>query len=123
MGENPGKRGGQPNRNASEGGDAGFGRTIVVMIVAVAVAVLPAVGGAVRVAKATWCLRWRPRRRRSPLTELKAERARQGIAFTRADLYAAIMGGAVERVRPKMMTVAAMRACCRSCGATAPAPR
>ena len=29
---------------------------------------------------------------------------------TRADLYAAIMEGAVERVRPKMMTVAAIMA-------------
>ena len=30
--------------------------------------------------------------------------------FTRADLHAAIMVGAVERVRPKMMTVAAIMA-------------
>jgi Cu(I)/Ag(I) efflux system membrane protein CusA/SilA len=44
------------------------------------------------------------------MTELKAERAQQGSAFTREDLYAAIMAGAVERVRPKMMTVAAIMA-------------
>jgi Cu(I)/Ag(I) efflux system membrane protein CusA/SilA len=31
-------------------------------------------------------------------------------AFTRGDLYAAIMEGAVERVRPKMMTVVAITA-------------
>jgi Cu(I)/Ag(I) efflux system membrane protein CusA/SilA len=34
----------------------------------------------------------------------------QGRAFTRDDLYAAIMEGAVERVRPKMMTVVAIMA-------------
>ncbi|PSC05656.1 CusA/CzcA family heavy metal efflux RND transporter [Alsobacter soli] len=39
-----------------------------------------------------------------------AERAAQGRRFTRADLYEAIMVGAVERVRPKMMTVAAIMA-------------
>jgi len=33
-----------------------------------------------------------------------------GRAFTRADLQAAIMTGAVERVRPKMMTVVAIMA-------------
>jgi copper/silver efflux system protein len=44
------------------------------------------------------------------LTELQAERAAQGRAFTRDDLYAAIMSGAVDRVRPKMMTVAAIMA-------------
>ena len=44
------------------------------------------------------------------LTELQAERASDGDAFTRDDLYAAIMAGAVERVRPKMMTVAAIMA-------------
>ncbi len=33
-----------------------------------------------------------------------------GRAFTRTDLHAAIMEGAVERVRPKMMTVAAIMA-------------
>jgi Cu(I)/Ag(I) efflux system membrane protein CusA/SilA len=46
----------------------------------------------------------------SALKELQAERAREGRAFTREDLYAAIMHGAVERVRPKMMTVAAIMA-------------
>ena len=44
------------------------------------------------------------------LMELKAERAVQGRSFTRADLYEAIMLGAVERVRPKMMTVVAIMA-------------
>jgi copper/silver efflux system protein len=40
-----------------------------------------------------------------------AERRRaQGRALTRDDLHAAIMEGAVERVRPKMMTVAAIMA-------------
>ena len=36
--------------------------------------------------------------------------ASAGRAFTRADLTAAIMEGAVERVRPKMMTVVAIMA-------------
>ena len=44
------------------------------------------------------------------LTELKARRAQEGRAFTHDDLYVAIMDGAVERVRPKMMTVAAIMA-------------
>jgi Cu(I)/Ag(I) efflux system membrane protein CusA/SilA len=44
------------------------------------------------------------------LAELEAKRKREGKAFTRDDLYAAIMTGAVERVRPKMMTVAAIMA-------------
>jgi Cu(I)/Ag(I) efflux system membrane protein CusA/SilA len=44
------------------------------------------------------------------LRELRAERAHEGRPFTRADLHAAIMTGAVERVRPKMMTVAAIMA-------------
>jgi copper/silver efflux system protein len=44
------------------------------------------------------------------MTELKAERAAKGEPFTHDDLYAAIMDGAVERVRPKMMTVAAIMA-------------
>src|SRR5437773_12181644 len=44
------------------------------------------------------------------MKELQAERAREGRPFTRDDLYAAIMTGAVERVRPKMMTVAAIMA-------------
>jgi copper/silver efflux system protein len=34
----------------------------------------------------------------------------QGRAFTRQDLYDSIMEGAVERVRPKMMTVVAIMA-------------
>ncbi|WP_262031707.1 efflux RND transporter permease subunit [Microvirga sp. Mcv34] len=42
--------------------------------------------------------------------EVQAERERQGRLFTRADLYASIMVGAVERVRPKMMTVIAIMA-------------
>jgi len=44
------------------------------------------------------------------LKELQTERERDGRAFTGDDLYAAIMTGAVERVRPKMMTVAAIMA-------------
>jgi Cu(I)/Ag(I) efflux system membrane protein CusA/SilA len=36
--------------------------------------------------------------------------AAEGRPFTHDDLYAAIMSGAVERVRPKMMTVAAIMA-------------
>ncbi|MGE0022709.1 MAG: efflux RND transporter permease subunit, partial [Hyphomicrobium sp.] len=44
------------------------------------------------------------------MAELKTERAAEGRAFTRADLYQAIMLGAVERVRPKMMTVVAIMA-------------
>jgi Cu(I)/Ag(I) efflux system membrane protein CusA/SilA len=44
------------------------------------------------------------------LKELQAERAAEGQPFTRDDLHAAIMTGAVERVRPKMMTVAAIMA-------------
>jgi copper/silver efflux system protein len=44
------------------------------------------------------------------LTERQAERAVQNRALTQADLHAAIMSGAVERVRPKMMTVAAIMA-------------
>jgi Cu(I)/Ag(I) efflux system membrane protein CusA/SilA len=37
-------------------------------------------------------------------------RAAEGVAPTTADLYAAVMEGAVERVRPKMMTVVAIMA-------------
>ncbi|MGE0630138.1 MAG: efflux RND transporter permease subunit [Hyphomicrobiaceae bacterium] len=44
------------------------------------------------------------------IAELKEERAKQKRTFTRADLYEAIMLGAVERVRPKMMTVVAIMA-------------
>jgi AcrB/AcrD/AcrF family len=46
----------------------------------------------------------------SAMKELKERRAEEGRPFTRDDLYAAIMSGAVERVRPKMMTVAAIMA-------------
>ncbi len=44
------------------------------------------------------------------LREVKAEREAQGQPFTKADLNRAIMLGAVERVRPKMMTVVAIMA-------------
>jgi Cu(I)/Ag(I) efflux system membrane protein CusA/SilA len=44
------------------------------------------------------------------LQELRAKRRAQGKPFVREDLYAAIMTGAVERVRPKMMTVIAIMA-------------
>jgi Cu(I)/Ag(I) efflux system membrane protein CusA/SilA len=44
------------------------------------------------------------------LVEAQARSAAQGRAFARADLDAAIMVGAVERVRPKMMTVVAIMA-------------
>ena len=44
------------------------------------------------------------------LQEVKAEREAQGEPFTKADLNRAIMLGAVERVRPKMMTVVAIMA-------------
>jgi Cu(I)/Ag(I) efflux system membrane protein CusA/SilA len=46
----------------------------------------------------------------SAMKELRAERVAEGRAFTGDDLYAAIMTGAVERVRPKMMTVCAIMA-------------
>uniref|UniRef100_Q07HK6 Heavy metal efflux pump, CzcA family n=1 Tax=Rhodopseudomonas palustris (strain BisA53) TaxID=316055 RepID=Q07HK6_RHOP5 len=42
------------------------------------------------------------------LAEIAARRAAEGRAVTREDLYQAIMSGAVERVRPKMMTVVAI---------------
>jgi len=42
--------------------------------------------------------------------ELKEQRQQEGRPFTRDDLYAAVMSGAVERVRPKMMTVCAIMA-------------
>src|SRR5438477_7652296 len=42
------------------------------------------------------------------LTERRARCASERRAFTRDDLRAAIMAGAVERVRPKMMTVTAI---------------
>jgi Cu(I)/Ag(I) efflux system membrane protein CusA/SilA len=44
------------------------------------------------------------------LEDRKALAAREGRPFTRNDLHAAIMEGAVERVRPKMMTVVAIMA-------------
>jgi copper/silver efflux system protein len=44
------------------------------------------------------------------LTQLQAKRAAERQPFLREDLHAAIMDGAVERVRPKMMTVAAIMA-------------
>ena len=44
------------------------------------------------------------------MREVAAERAAEGRSLTRADLHEAIMRGAVERVRPKMMTVAAIMA-------------
>jgi copper/silver efflux system protein len=43
-------------------------------------------------------------------SELRARREAEGRAFTREDLHSAIMTGAVERVRPKMMTVLAIMA-------------
>jgi Cu(I)/Ag(I) efflux system membrane protein CusA/SilA len=44
------------------------------------------------------------------LSEIRADRAAKGLPLTRDDLRAAIMTGAVERVRPKMMTVMAIMA-------------
>jgi Cu(I)/Ag(I) efflux system membrane protein CusA/SilA len=44
------------------------------------------------------------------LNEIKARREAEGRALTPSDLYAAVMEGAVERVRPKMMTVVAIMA-------------
>jgi copper/silver efflux system protein len=44
------------------------------------------------------------------LAEGKAKRQAEGVPFTHDDLHAAIMSGAVERVRPKMMTVVAIMA-------------
>src|SRR5207245_6525915 len=46
----------------------------------------------------------------SALSELQARRSAEGQPFTHDDLRAAIMAGAVERVRPKMMTVCAIMA-------------
>jgi Cu(I)/Ag(I) efflux system membrane protein CusA/SilA len=42
------------------------------------------------------------------MKELQARRAGEGRPFSPSDLYEAVMAGAVERVRPKMMTVAAI---------------
>jgi len=44
------------------------------------------------------------------LTEIRQQRLLEGAPLSRADLQAAIMHGAVERVRPKMMTVVAIMA-------------
>ena len=44
------------------------------------------------------------------MKEVRAERLAEGKPFTRRDLNEAIMLGAVERVRPKMMTVVAIMA-------------
>ncbi|MBL8901960.1 MAG: efflux RND transporter permease subunit, partial [Rhizobiales bacterium] len=44
------------------------------------------------------------------LREWRSRAHGEGRNFTRADLYGAIMEGAVDRVRPKMMTVAAIMA-------------
>jgi copper/silver efflux system protein len=44
------------------------------------------------------------------LVEIRARREKEGESFTRADLHDAIMLGAVDRVRPKMMTVIAIMA-------------
>ncbi|WP_448955503.1 efflux RND transporter permease subunit [Labrys neptuniae] len=44
------------------------------------------------------------------MAELKEERVKHGRSFSRRDLHEAIMLGAVERVRPKMMTVVAIMA-------------
>jgi Cu(I)/Ag(I) efflux system membrane protein CusA/SilA len=44
------------------------------------------------------------------LAHITAQRAGEGRTVTRGDLYDAIMEGAVERVRPKMMTVVAIMA-------------
>ncbi|MBB5053519.1 Cu(I)/Ag(I) efflux system membrane protein CusA/SilA [Afipia massiliensis] len=44
------------------------------------------------------------------LAEVRARRDAEGRALTHHDLYDAIMEGAVERVRPKMMTVVAIMA-------------
>jgi Cu(I)/Ag(I) efflux system membrane protein CusA/SilA len=44
------------------------------------------------------------------LTEMVEERRRAERPLTEQDFYAAIMEGAVERVRPKMMTVSTIMA-------------
>jgi Cu(I)/Ag(I) efflux system membrane protein CusA/SilA len=50
------------------------------------------------------------RGRPEALAETKTRRVTEGRRLTRADLYDAIMEGAVERLRPKMMTVGAIMA-------------
>jgi Cu(I)/Ag(I) efflux system membrane protein CusA/SilA len=44
------------------------------------------------------------------LAEIRQQRFVEGLMLSRADLRRAIMTGAVERVRPKMMTVVAIMA-------------
>ena len=44
------------------------------------------------------------------MTEWQHRASDEGRNFTKADLHGAIMEGAVDRVRPKMMTVAAIMA-------------
>jgi Cu(I)/Ag(I) efflux system membrane protein CusA/SilA len=44
------------------------------------------------------------------LNEIKAKREAEGKTLVPSDLYEAVMEGAVERVRPKMMTVVAIMA-------------
>jgi Cu(I)/Ag(I) efflux system membrane protein CusA/SilA len=44
------------------------------------------------------------------LAEIRQQRLVEGVALSRADLRRAIIAGAVERVRPKMMTVVAIMA-------------
>ncbi|WP_298255023.1 CusA/CzcA family heavy metal efflux RND transporter [Bradyrhizobium sp.] len=44
------------------------------------------------------------------LAKIRAKREEEGRTLTRSDIYDAIMEGAVERVRPKMMTVVAIMA-------------
>jgi copper/silver efflux system protein len=44
------------------------------------------------------------------LTDIRQRRPVEGVALSRADLRLAIMTGAVDRVRPKMMTVVAIMA-------------
>ena len=44
------------------------------------------------------------------LAEIRQQRLVEGVALSRTDLHRAIMTGAVERVRPKMMTVVAIMA-------------
>ena len=44
------------------------------------------------------------------LAEIRERRAAEGWTLSRDDLREAIMEGAVERVRPKMMTVSAVMA-------------
>jgi Cu(I)/Ag(I) efflux system membrane protein CusA/SilA len=44
------------------------------------------------------------------LEEIRRRRVTEGVSLTHADLHEAIMVGAVERVRPKMMTVVAIMA-------------